>query len=429
MKKLKKSAIAVFSCILIIFTLFNAHASTPGDVTNNGKLEASDARCALRYSVELDIPTETQFEAADINNDGKITASDARTILRVSVELEPYSYSDINIWATEATSGNSSNEEASNLFDLDAETKWCVTRFKGCYVLFETDTPVAIKGYTMVTGEDSFTYRGRNPKKWTLFASNDKENWVTLDSKSDYYGMPDKNKEKCYFGVDDVYSEYQYFLLEIYECINKSCMQLTEFSLDYYGADYKYKNMPNSSSSSGSSGSSGTSDGAASSPVDGRFIGSKYISDGAQYTYEVGEYITFYNPKHPASTLYAYSWYIIDGAENVKINRNDATCQIQGVKEGTCTVEAYLDYTIAGYGFFDNYSYKTTFTINITPATAQGSVDQGNVSNGACPRCMGLKTVQCSGCYGDGKLSDNSPCSCGNGRVPCPFCNGTGKWS
>lgn len=59
-----------------------------GDVDGDGNISASDARLALRASVELDKLSTEQYLAADIDNDSSITASDARTLLRISVGLE-----------------------------------------------------------------------------------------------------------------------------------------------------------------------------------------------------------------------------------------------------------------------------------------------------------------------------------------------------
>lgn len=59
-----------------------------GDVDNNGKIEASDARVILRVSVNLDEIDTSAFMKADVDGDGKITAQDARLALRLSVGLD-----------------------------------------------------------------------------------------------------------------------------------------------------------------------------------------------------------------------------------------------------------------------------------------------------------------------------------------------------
>lgn len=56
-----------------------------GDISMDGRINAADARLALRFSVNLDIPTDIQKKLADINKDSKVSSADARDILRLSV--------------------------------------------------------------------------------------------------------------------------------------------------------------------------------------------------------------------------------------------------------------------------------------------------------------------------------------------------------
>ena len=61
-----------------------------GDVNNDGKVQAKDARLALRAAVGLEsyAPGSREFIAADVTKDGKVQAKDARIILRGAVGLE-----------------------------------------------------------------------------------------------------------------------------------------------------------------------------------------------------------------------------------------------------------------------------------------------------------------------------------------------------
>ena len=63
----------------------------PGDVDGNGKIEAADARLALRAAVGLETLTEEQTLAADVDGIVGLSASDARLILRAAVGLEIFS--------------------------------------------------------------------------------------------------------------------------------------------------------------------------------------------------------------------------------------------------------------------------------------------------------------------------------------------------
>ena len=61
-----------------------------GDVDEDGKITAADARLALRASVGLENLNEPKTYAADVDKNGNVTAADARLILRYSVGLEKW---------------------------------------------------------------------------------------------------------------------------------------------------------------------------------------------------------------------------------------------------------------------------------------------------------------------------------------------------
>ena len=88
MKK-RLSVLLSFAMLLACFTPA-AFAYAVGDVDNDGKITAGDARFALRAAVGLEDYAEgsAEFIAADVDRNGQITASDARMILRAAVGLE-----------------------------------------------------------------------------------------------------------------------------------------------------------------------------------------------------------------------------------------------------------------------------------------------------------------------------------------------------
>ena len=59
-----------------------------GDVDGNGKIDATDARLALRAAVGLETLSVSQKKTSDVDFDGQVTSSDARLILRAAVGLE-----------------------------------------------------------------------------------------------------------------------------------------------------------------------------------------------------------------------------------------------------------------------------------------------------------------------------------------------------
>lgn len=68
--------------VIIYPTDATAVSRKTGDVNDDGKITAADARLVLRASAGLELLTVSDFNAADVNGDGVITAKDARSVLR-----------------------------------------------------------------------------------------------------------------------------------------------------------------------------------------------------------------------------------------------------------------------------------------------------------------------------------------------------------
>lgn len=87
-----KKILSIISAVLIFAgTVISAQASKTqlfADVDENGRIDASDARMVLRFSVDLDYYNRARLLLGDTDGNGKLTASDARNILRFSVGLD-----------------------------------------------------------------------------------------------------------------------------------------------------------------------------------------------------------------------------------------------------------------------------------------------------------------------------------------------------
>lgn len=153
---------------------------------------------------------------------------------------------------------------------------------------------------------------------------------------------------------------------------------------------------------------------------------SAYITDGGEYTIAVGDSFTMYHPRTPTSPYYAYTWIVESGEECVEIDRDQGTCNVVGIQPGTVKLSANLDYTVVlGYSS-ESYSYEYEVTIQVKES---GNYYHGDVTDGLCPRCHGARTVDCTVCYGDGKLSSGKVCNnCSKGKVICHYCDGSGTW-
>lgn len=99
------TAILLTVSLLFSFAVIFASADAPalGDVNNDGKITASDARTTLRASAKLEELTEEQLEIADVDFNDRVSAADARIILRVSAKLEEFKAEETTTKAEETT--------------------------------------------------------------------------------------------------------------------------------------------------------------------------------------------------------------------------------------------------------------------------------------------------------------------------------------
>ena len=63
------------------------HKYLRADVDQDGDITPADARLILRYSIQLETPTDLQKKLADVDGDGEITPADAREVNRYAVGL------------------------------------------------------------------------------------------------------------------------------------------------------------------------------------------------------------------------------------------------------------------------------------------------------------------------------------------------------
>ena len=71
-----------------LFILVEDKTYCIGDMNGDGKIQANDARLALRISAKIESADAQQSVAGDVNRNGRIDAADARLILRAAASLE-----------------------------------------------------------------------------------------------------------------------------------------------------------------------------------------------------------------------------------------------------------------------------------------------------------------------------------------------------
>ena len=137
-----------------------------------------------------------------------------------------------NLIGISGTQGNT-NEGYGNLFDNVQSTKYCVNPSNNkVTVTFKTASgnPLTANAYSLATANDSATTGGRLPTGWTLFGSNDNNNWTQI-SKITNPGMNAVNYTGYAYGIDSP-KAYTYYKIEF------NTADLIQFSdLKLYGAE------------------------------------------------------------------------------------------------------------------------------------------------------------------------------------------------
>ena len=130
------------------------------------------------------------------------------------------------------------NEKYPNLFDglkdPGNSTKWCgkFVSNGGTYVIFEASKAGIPVGYTITTGNDNRTYKGRNPRSWKLYGNNEGKNgaWTLIQEVSNDTKLQDVNCASYDFTCEGS-TPYKYFKWEITGIKNKDYIQVGEFEL------------------------------------------------------------------------------------------------------------------------------------------------------------------------------------------------------
>ena len=130
------------------------------------------------------------------------------------------------------------NEKYTNLFDglkdPSNSTKWCgkFVSNGGTYVIFEASKAGIPVGYTITTGSDNSTYKGRNPRSWKLYGNNEGKNgaWTLIQEVSYDTKLQDVNCASYDFTCEGS-TPYKYFKWEITGIKNKDYIQVGEFEL------------------------------------------------------------------------------------------------------------------------------------------------------------------------------------------------------
>ena len=126
-----------------------------------------------------------------------------------------------------------------NLFDGQKTrgnfSKWCCGFINGsssAYVIFEASKAGVPVGYTITTGDDNASMKGRNPLSWKLYGNNEGKdgNWELIQEISNDEKLEDKNYASYDFKCEGS-TYYKYFKWEITAIHSGKTLQVGEFEL------------------------------------------------------------------------------------------------------------------------------------------------------------------------------------------------------
>lgn len=201
MKTMKK--VLIFTLILSLLIPTMTVFSSPSDEENEStqklffsSFEKNDRNKLLQS--ELDQNTISAVEACTFGSSG--TNNFASLVLPTSLDGTPDGFS---------------GEGKINLFDGNADTKFCIDQSKinSAYpvtVIFSLSVPCTLTSYSLTSANDA---EARDPKNWTFYGSADGETWTALDSRTNITFSARKKSQS--FSLTDNSAEYRHYKLVV----------------------------------------------------------------------------------------------------------------------------------------------------------------------------------------------------------------------
>ncbi len=230
---MKNKLIAVLFVISLAFSfaLMNASAKNTmlGDLNFDGKVNAADAREALRASAKIIELTPEQAAVADVNFDGKVNALDARMILRAAAKIEALPEMPTSETPSESTtSEETTTEEPSTEGPLpepdtgvvvDSYPEAIDAFFSGSFYLDgamgDDASSMSLKMATNKTGTE-IVMEGKGNSQLSVFAKKGTSylKLVAQDGKKYYVELTKAMMEQYGVNFDDVLGQFEFAVID-----------------------------------------------------------------------------------------------------------------------------------------------------------------------------------------------------------------------
>ncbi|WP_066310823.1 GH92 family glycosyl hydrolase [Bacillus sp. FJAT-29814] len=214
MKKKFASKLSSLLCIVLIMSLL------PASPIPSSKINAATAN-----------DFSTSFENTDLQPTWQNTAeTDSKGNKKSSGVIGEIPYDTIQgditskVKKVTASANNPPNEVESMLIDQNPQTKWLAFQ-PTTWIEFTFDEPQNVVKYAFTSANDA---SGRDPKDWTLSGSNDGQNWVELDKRTNQ--KFEKRFERKLFEYENK-DKFTHFRFNITQNSGDGLTQLAEIAL------------------------------------------------------------------------------------------------------------------------------------------------------------------------------------------------------
>ena len=191
----------------------------------------------------------SRAKSTSVKNDSKAAYTSSVASSTMSSEktqdAKLSSANEVSVSIVKGTKGANFSEGCENLYDGNVQTKWCVTKFSSAYVIFEFSSAASINGMIITTANDNSVYRGRSPRDFALYGSNQSSlpsesdnSWEFVAAKNDDEVLDDTNYKTCKYSLESESRKYKYYKLEITKTKGANVMQMSEFS--FLSGIYKF---------------------------------------------------------------------------------------------------------------------------------------------------------------------------------------------
>ena len=147
--------------------------------------------------------TEAQTDAEQSNQITQVAASNALRNMSQDDGVE------IEAVLAEGVKASPGGEEITQLIDGNYQTKFLAFDKKAT-VIFKAAKAIALQKYHFVSGGDE---PKRDPKNWVVYGSNDKQEWIEIDSRANQV-FEERNQLKA-FELEGEQEAYQYFKFDL----------------------------------------------------------------------------------------------------------------------------------------------------------------------------------------------------------------------